>query len=110
MQVQVEIAEAEAEAEENFLAQERQSLIQAKQQLESSLVRWKEITTQESSITSTENLIAEKKNELVHTKVILSEFASFVVNGLMELFILFSVPSRCSTFEAVWSTKHNIPN
>lgn len=65
----MEKMEAEAEADERALAEEEQSLALAKQHLEESLLRWKDITTQDSRINTTEQLIAEKKNELVHTKV-----------------------------------------
>mmetsp|Transcript_17075 Transcript_17075/g.28515 ORF Transcript_17075/g.28515 Transcript_17075/m.28515 type:complete len:512 (-) Transcript_17075:159-1694(-) len=71
LQALVEKMEAEAEADERALAEEEQSLALAKQHLEESLLRWKDITTQDSRINTTEQLIAEKKNELVHTKFLL---------------------------------------
>lgn len=65
----MERAEAEAVAEQRALEEERAGLEGARQQLETSLRRWKDVTTRDSHIKSTEELISRKKSELIHTKV-----------------------------------------
>lgn len=65
----METAEAEVVAEETALSEEEKAFTLAKQHLETSLQKWTDITTRDSSIQSTEELIKQKKNELIHTKV-----------------------------------------
>jgi hypothetical protein len=64
-------AEAEVIAEETALSMEEHSLVVAKQQLEMVLQQWTEATstTEHSTVQATEEMIEQKKNELIHTKV-----------------------------------------
>ena len=65
----VETAEAEVVFEETALSSEVRALALAKQNLDVALQKWTDITTRDSSIQTTEELIKQKKNELIHTKV-----------------------------------------
>lgn len=69
LQALVEKAEADVAVEEIALSIEERELERAKKHLETSLQKWTEITTRDSSIKTTEELIGQKKNELIHTKV-----------------------------------------
>lgn len=61
--------ESEAEHEERALQEEQGALAAAQQRLEEGVQRWRDCVLQDSAVRATGDVIAEKHNELVHTKV-----------------------------------------